>query len=142
MAASARWSGGGFHFELKDDGGHPATSDEGPPLGAGDGMTPANLLLAALCACTGITAVSLLRKMKQPLTALTVRAQGDRQKDWPKAFTEIRLIYEIAGDGPFDDALVRKATHLATKRYCAVGGTIELGTGGCRILFDHHIVAA
>src|SRR5438094_8115848 len=72
MAARARWSGGGFHFELSDDGGHTASSDEGPPLGAGDGMSPANLLLAALCACTGITAVSLLKKMKQPLTGLTV----------------------------------------------------------------------
>src|SRR2546423_15430042 len=142
MAASARWSGDRLHFELSDDGRHTAVADEGPPLGAGDGMSPANLLLAALCACTGITAVSLLRKMKQPLKALTVRAQGDRQKDWPKGFTGIRLIYEIAGDGPFDDGLVRKATHLATKRYCAVGGTIELGTGGCRILFDHRIVSA
>jgi putative redox protein len=140
MAASAQWSGDRFQFALSDDGGHTATTDEGPPLGAGNGMTPANLLLAALCGCTGITAVSLLRKMKQPLTALTVRAEGDRQADWPKAFTEIRLLYEIAGDGPFDEALVRKATRLATKRYCAVGGTIELGQGGCRILFDHRII--
>ena len=92
MAASARWSGDRFQFQLGDDGGHTAMSDEGPPLGEGNGMTPANLLLAALCACTGITAVSLLRKMKQPLKALTVRAEGDRQPDWPKAFTEIRLV--------------------------------------------------
>jgi putative redox protein len=105
-------------------------------------MSPTNLLLAALCACTGISAVSLLRKMKQPLQALTVRAEGDRQPDWPKAFTEIRLLYEVSGNGPFDDALVRRATELATKRYCAVGGTIELGHGGCRILFDHRIVPA
>lgn len=105
-------------------------------------MSPTNLLLAALCACTGISAVSLLQKMRQPVQALTVRAEGDRQPDWPKAFTEIRLVYEISGSGSFDEALVRKATRLATKRYCAVGGTIELGQGGCRILFDHRIVRA
>src|SRR5207247_9394804 len=140
MMAQAQWSGQGLRFELSDDRGHAATADEGPPLGTGDGMSPANLLLAALCACTGITAVSLLRKMKQPLTALTVTAEGDRQPDWPKAFTEIRLVYEISGEGPFDDALVRKATRLATKRYCAVGGTIELGKGGCDIRFSHRIV--
>src|SRR5438045_9737915 len=105
MAASARWSGGGFHFELTDDGGHTASSDEGPPLGAGDGMSPANLLLAALCACTGVTAISLLRKMKQPLTGLTVTAEGDRQPAWPKAFTVIRLGYAISGEGPCDWAL-------------------------------------
>jgi putative redox protein len=142
VAASARWSGKGLQFNLSDGDGHSASADEGPPLGADEGMSPPNLLLAALCACTGISAVSLLQKMKQPLQALTVRADGDRQADWPKAFTEIRLVYEITGIGPFDEALVRKATKLATNRYCAVGGTIELGHGGCRILFDHRIVPA
>ncbi len=102
-------------------------------------MSSPDLMLAALCACTGITAVSLLKKMKQPVRSLTVKADGDRQPDWPKAFTEIRLMYKISGDGPFDEALVRKAAKLATHRYCAVGGTIPLGQGGCRILFDHRI---
>jgi uncharacterized OsmC-like protein len=80
--------------------------------------------------------------MKQPLQSLTVRADGDRQPDWPKAFTVIRLVYEISGDGPFDEALVQKATKLATKRYCSVGGTIELGHGGTQILYEHRIVSA
>ena len=140
MSASARWSGDGFRFELSDANGHAAVADEGPPLGKGEGISPTDLLLAALCACTGITAVSLLQKMKQPFQSLTVRADGDRQTEWPKAFTEIRLRFEISGIGPFDEALVRKATTLATKRYCAVGGTIELGKGGCRILHDYQIV--
>jgi len=139
MTARASWSGNGLRFDLSDDRRHDAVADESPPLGDDQGMSPPDLLLAALCACTGISAVSLLQKMRQPLRALTVRAEGDRQPDWPKAFTKIRLIYEIAGDGPFDDALVRKATQLATKRYCAVGGTIELGHGGCEILFEHRI---
>ena len=140
MSASARWSGDGFRFELADTQGHAAVADEGPPLGKGLAMSPPDLLLSALCACTGITALSLLQKMKQPLQSLTVRAEGDRQTDWPKAFTEIRLLYEISGMGPFDDGLVRKATELATKRYCAVGGTIELGKDGCRILHEHRIL--
>ena len=129
-----------MRFDLSDNRGHDAVADDGPPLGHDQGMSPPDVLLAALCACTGISAVSLLQKMRQPLRALRVRAEGDRQPDWPKAFTQIRLIYEIAGDGPFDDALVRKATQLATKRYCAVGGTIELGQGGCEILFEHRFV--
>ena len=141
MPARAVWSGNRLHFDLSDDAGHGAAADESAPLGAGEAMTPPDLMLAALCACTGITAISLLRKMKQPLKALTVRAEGDRQSEWPKAFTSIRLLFEISGDGAFDEALVRKATRLATKRYCSVGGTIELGEGGCEILFDHRIVA-
>jgi putative redox protein len=141
MAATARWSGDGFRFELFDNQGHAAIADENPPLGKGTGMEPPNLLLAALCACTGITALSLLQKMKQPLQSLTVQAEGDRQTEWPKAFTEIRIVYAISGIGPFDESLVEKATRLATKKYCAVGGTIELGKGGCKILHSYRIEA-
>src|SRR3989442_13155091 len=90
MTAQAQWSGHRLRFDLSDDRGHAATADEGPPLGAGDAMGPANLLLAALCACTGITAVSLLKKMKQPLKGLTVTAEGDRQGAWAQAFHGIR----------------------------------------------------
>jgi putative redox protein len=140
MAAAARWTGDGYRFALSDGQQHHALADEGPPVGKGEAMSPPDLLLAALCACTGITAVSLLKKMKQPLTGLTVRADGDRQSEWPKAFTKIRLVYEISGEGAFDEALVQKATTLATKRYCAVGGTIELGQGGCEILYSHRIL--
>jgi uncharacterized OsmC-like protein len=140
MTASARWSGDGFRFDLSDGRGHSAQADEDAPLGADQAMSPPDLLLSALCACTGITAVSLLQKMKQPLRSLTVKADGDRQPDWPKAFTEIRLVYEISGHAAFDETLVRKATELATKRFCAVGGTIELGEGGCRVLFEHRII--
>ncbi|HYM49895.1 MAG TPA: OsmC family protein [Candidatus Limnocylindrales bacterium] len=140
MAALAQWSGEGFRFEVRDEGGHTAVADEPPPPGDQAGFSPPDLLLGALCACTGITAISLLRKMKQPVRSLVVRADGDRQPDWPKAFHRIRLVYEISGDGRFDEALVRKATQLATKRYCSVGGTIELGEGGCEIVFEHRIL--
>ncbi len=139
MPATARWSGDRFRFELADENGHLTAADTHPPLGHGSAMDPTDLLLAALCACTGITALSLLQKMKQPVQSLVVHADGDRQPDWPKAFTKIRLAYEIAGIGPFDEALVDKATTLATKRYCAVGGTIELGQGGCQILHGYSI---
>jgi putative redox protein len=142
VPASATWNGQGYRFDVTDDRGHATVVDEAAMPGQDQGIEPPDLLLGALCACTGITAVSLLKKMKQPLQALTVKADGDRQPDWPKAFTVIRLLFEITGDGTFDEALVRKATRLSVKRYCSVGGTIELGQGGCQILFDHRIIAA
>ena len=39
----------------------------------------------------------------------------------------------VGGQGPFDQALVKKAIDLATTRYCPVSATIELGQGGCQI---------
>jgi putative redox protein len=141
MTAQARWSGDGLRFDVGDQNGHVTVSDEAPPLGKGSGFSPPDLLLGALCACTGISAVSLLKKMRQPLRSMTVHADGDRQPDWPKAYTQIRLRFELTGDGDFNEGLVRKATELAVKRYCTVGGTIELGQGGCEIRFEHRIVA-
>jgi putative redox protein len=141
MAVSARWTGGKLRFETSDERGHRVVVDQKQPLGDDHGFTPPDLLLAALCGCTGASAVSLLQKMRQPLTSLTVSAEGDRQSGWPKAFTEIRLHYQVEGDRPFDEGLVKKACDLATYRYCAVGGTIELGKDGCKILYDYSIKA-
>lgn len=96
-------------------------------------MDPAELLLGALATCSGISALSLLWKMRQPVKGLVIRAQGRRQDDWPRAFTAINLAFEISGDGPFDRALVEKAVHLAHSRYCPVSGTIQLGGNGCTV---------
>jgi putative redox protein len=128
-----RWSGDGVRFGSTGPRGHLVTIDEPPPDGADAGMDPAELLLAALSACSGISALSLLGKMRQPVRELEVRARGRRQDDWPKAFTQIQLTFVVSGDGPFDKALVERAVHLAHTRYCPVSGTIRLGQNGCRI---------
>jgi len=130
---TARWSGDRVRFEVTDPRGHRVTVDEPGPLGEDQGMDPAEMLLSALASCSGISALSLLQKMRQPVRSLEVRAQGRRQDDWPKAFTEIHLAFNVEGDGPFDKALVEKAINLAHSRYCPVSGTIQLGKDGCTL---------
>lgn len=130
---TARWSGTPFQFDITGSRGQAVTVDEPPPLGLDRGMRPSELLLGALATCSAISAVSLLQKMRQPLRSLFVRVEGSQQPDWPKAFTDIHLQFVIGGDGPFDQALVKKAIDLATTRYCPVSATIELGQGGSHI---------
>jgi uncharacterized OsmC-like protein len=130
---TGRWSGTPFQFDITGPRGHTVSADEPPPLGLDHGMTPSEMLLGALAACSAISAVSLLQKMRQPLRSLFVRVEGNQQSDWPKAFTDIHMQFLIGGDGSFDEALVKKAIDLATTRYCPVSATIELGQGGCRI---------
>lgn len=130
---TARWSGAPFRFDISGPRGQVVTVDEPPPLGQDRGMKPSEMMLGALATCSAISAVSLLRKMHQPLRSLYVRVEGRQQPDWPKAFTDIHLQFVISGDGNFDHALVKKAIELATTRYCPVSATIELGQGGCRI---------
>lgn len=130
---TASWSGEKVRFEVRGPRGHKVDVDEPPPLGEDHGMDPAELLLGALATCSGISALSLLQKMRQPVGKLQIRAQGKRQDEWPKAFTEIHLAFEVSGDGAFNQALVEKAIRLAHSRYCPVSGTIQLGEHGCQI---------
>jgi putative redox protein len=130
---TATWSGEKVRFEVAGPRGQRVTVDEPEPLGDDRGMDPAEVLLGALASCSGISALSLLQKMRQPVRGLEVRARGRRQDDWPKAFTEIHLAFEISGDGPFDRTLVEKAVNLAHSRYCPVSGTIQLGQNGCKV---------
>lgn len=129
----ARWSGTPFQFDITGPRGQVVTVDEPPPLGLDQGMKPSEMLLGALATCSAISVVSLLQKMRQPLRSLFVRVEGHQQVDWPKAFTDIHLQFVVGGQGPFDQALVKKAIDLATTRYCPVSATIELGQGGCQI---------
>jgi uncharacterized OsmC-like protein len=137
---TARWSGTPFAFAVTGPRGQLVTLDEPPPQGLGRGMTPCEMLLGALATCSAISAVPLLRKMRQPLRSLFVRVEGNQQPDWPKAFTDIHLQFVIGGDGPFDLALTKKAIDLATTHYCPVSATIGLGQGGCRIRVGFTIV--
>ena len=129
----ASWSKEKVRFEVSGPRGHRVTVDEPPPPGTDRGMDPAEVLLAALATCSGISALSLLQKMRQPVQGLEIRAHGKRQDEWPKAFTQIHLEFVVSGDGGFDRALVEKAVDLAHRRYCPVSGTIQLGKGGCTI---------
>jgi putative redox protein len=130
---TASWLGDKVRFEVTGPRGHQVPVDEPAPLGDDQGMDPAELLLGALATCSGISALSLLQKMRQPVRSLKVKAQGHRQDDWPKAFTDIHLAFEVSGEGPFDRALVEKAIHLAHSHYCPVSGTIQLGKDGCKV---------
>jgi len=130
---TARWSGMGSRFDIAGSKGQVVTVDEPSPRGRDQGLSPTELLLGALATCSAISVVSLLPKMRQPLRSLFLRVEGTQQPDWPKAFTDIHMQFVVGGNGPFDQALVKKAIDLATTKYCPVSATIELAQGGSRI---------
>jgi putative redox protein len=126
--AVARWSGQKVKFEIRANSGHNADVDEPPAFGDDDGMRPTEMLLGALGACTGINAVLLLKKFRQPLTALDVEVEGDQEKEWPHAFTEIRINFKIGWEGEQDKQLVENALDMAVNKYCPVDATLSHGT--------------
>ena len=126
--ATAKWSGEKVKFQIDSGSGHSAEIDESPSLGADLAMRPTEMLLGALGGCTGINAVLLLKKFKQPFTSLDVEVEGDQQGEWPHAFTEIRINFKIGWDGKHDKELVENALDMAVNKYCPVDATLSRGT--------------
>ena len=74
--------------------GHAMIVDGGAEKSAN---SPVELLLIALCACSATDVVGVLRKKREPFTALDVRAEADRSETFPKVFTSIRMVYRVSG---------------------------------------------
>ena len=125
--ATAHWTGSKVAFEIRSETGHSASIDEGAPYGDDAAMRPTEMLLGTLGACTGINTVLLLKKYKQPLRSLDVEVEGDREQEWPKAFTRIRITFRTAWDGKIDKDMVDKAIDLACNRYCPIHATLSRG---------------
>ena len=116
---------GGMRFTTTARG-HALTTDY--PIRPGDaGLTPLELILAALASCAGSAVAVLLRKAEQPFEALTVEARGLRRDEHPTLLTEITLEYAIAG-AHVDRAAVERAIALAEERLCPVWALLKPGT--------------
>lgn len=125
--AVARWSGQKVKFEIRANSGHNTAVDEPPVFGDDEAMRPTEMLLGALGGCTGINAVLLLKKFHQPFKSLDVEVEGDQEKEWPHAFTEIRINFKIGWDGKHDKELVANALDMAVNKYCPVDATLSHG---------------
>jgi putative redox protein len=126
--AVARWSGSKVKFEVEAASGHKAAVDEAPIFGDDQGMRPTEMLLGALGSCTGLNAVLLLKKFKQPFKSLEVEVEGEQDKDWPRAFNKIEITFVIGWDGKHDNDKVDQALDMACNRYCPIHATLSHGT--------------
>jgi putative redox protein len=125
--ATARWTGDKVMFDIESGSGHNAQIDEAPVFGEDAAMRPTEMLLGALGGCTGLNAILLLRKFKQPIRSLEVVVEGDRHEEWPKAFKHIQITFHCTWDGDIDKKLVDQAIDMACNRYCPIHATLSHG---------------
>jgi putative redox protein len=123
----ARWSGQKVKFDVEAASGHHALVDEPPIFGDDEGMRPTEMLLGALGSCTGLNAVLLLRKFKQPLKSLEVQVEGEQDTEWPRAFKSIEVTFVLGFDGKHDNEQVDSALDMACNRYCPIHATLSKG---------------
>ena len=121
MNARVKWTEG-YQFVAESKTGHAIVLDS--PEGADTAATPMELVLQALCGCTGMDIVSILQKMKKDLRKLEISAEAERSEDYPKVFTRIHVHYRIEGKG-IDKASVEKAIRLSEDKYCSVAAMLR-----------------
>src|SRR5208282_270457 len=87
------------------------------------GSSPMELVLIALCGCTGYDVVGILGKKREPFTSVEVRAEADRATDPPTVYTEIRLVYRVGGN--VSHKAVEDAVRLSEEKYCSVAAMLQ-----------------
>lgn len=77
----------------------------------------------ALCSCTSVDVVGILKKKRQPIEGLSVSATARRAETYPRIFTHIHLKYALRGR--LSRKAVEDAVSLSKNKYCSVSKMLE-----------------
>ena len=119
VTASAQWADG-ERFLGQASSNHAIVIDSSSDKTANG---PMELVLIALCSCTATDVVSILRKKREPFTAIQVSAVGERAPEPPTIYTKIHLVYRVAGK--VNQKSVEDAVHLSKSKYCSVSQMLQ-----------------
>jgi putative redox protein len=111
----------GERFVLSASSNHAIVVDADRKRNTAPG--PMELVLMGLCACTATDVVSILRKKREPFTAIEVRAEADRATEPPTVYTRIKLIYTVSGQ--VSRKAVEDAVRLSEEKYCSVAAMLK-----------------
>jgi putative redox protein len=118
-----RWTGAGLVFQ-----GGVARAEAPQAVLDGDGQagpSPMQALLLALASCTAADVVSILERMRVPLSGLEVEVAGTRTVETPRRYTAVRLLYRVRGVPAESESHLRRAVSLSQERYCSVLHTLR-----------------
>jgi putative redox protein len=116
MIARADWKHDEV-FEGSAENGHTIVFDA--DSAHAHGPSPMEAVLMALCCCTSVDVVSILKKKREAITALRVSAAAEQAPAPPRVFTNIKLTYAVRGSHLSRKA-VEDAVLLSKNKYCPV----------------------
>ena len=88
------------------------------------GPSPMEAVLMALCGCTSVDVISILKKKRQDIAGLRVSAAAEQAPEPPRVFTHIKLTYAVRGTHLSRKA-VEDAVSLSKRKYCSVSLMLE-----------------
>lgn len=122
FSCETKWTGGqGFEAQTR---GHRFVMDTKKESGGNDqGPTPKEVLLASICACSGIDVVSILQKMRIDLQACDITSETETTSGYPAIFKEVLLKFRVKSSDA-KEAQVMKAVTLSMTKYCGVSAMV------------------
>ncbi len=120
MIAHSEWKHDDV-FEAKAENGNTIVLDA--DAAHAHGPSPMEAVLMALCSCTSVDVVSILKKKRQGLTGLRVSAAATQAEAPPRVFTHIKLTYAVRGK--LSRKAVQDAVALSKNKYCSVSLMLE-----------------
>ena len=120
MIAHSDWKNGNV-FEGKAENGNTILFDA--DAAHTHGPSPMEAVLMALCSCTSVDVVSILKKKRQEITGLRVSATAEQAPEPPRVFTKIKLTYAVSGK--LSRKAVEDAVALSKEKYCSVSLMLE-----------------
>jgi putative redox protein len=120
MIAHSDWKHGDL-FEGTSENGNTILLDA--DAAHTHGPSPMEAVLMALCGCTSVDVVSILKKKRQLLTGLRVSATAEQAPTPPRVFTKIKLTYAVSGK--LSREAVEHAVSLSKQKYCSVSLMLE-----------------
>ncbi|HLO82968.1 MAG TPA: OsmC family protein [Chitinophagaceae bacterium] len=114
-----------YGLTIMDAKGHTLKIDIPADQGGhGDGLRPMQTVLAALCGCSAVDVISILKKQRQPLSDLVIKVDGERQKGVePSLWEKVHLLFQITGD--VEPGKASRAVQLSIEKYCSVAETLR-----------------
>lgn len=88
------------------------------------GVSPSQMLLIGLSACTAYDVLDIMEKKRKPLTLLEIIAEGEQDDKPPWAYNHIKLTYRVSGKDLTEKAL-QQAIKLSQEKYCSVAATVR-----------------
>lgn len=120
MRAQVQWQHDQQYDAESHSGHHVVLDGDAAHLG---GPSPMELVLMALCGCTGVDVVSILKKKREPFTSLTVSAVAEQAPEAPRVFTHIHLTYDVNRE--VSSKAMEDAVALSKNKYCSVSKMLE-----------------
>jgi putative redox protein len=118
----------GLKFEATTGTGHTLMMDGPAASGGSDSAArPMELLLVGLGGCTGMDAISIMRKKKQPVESFVMNIKGTRADAHPMRYLDVEIEFVFKGKG-IDESAVKRSVELSMEKYCSVKATLETET--------------